>query len=694
MRIWALLLISFVGLAQKIDRKAVVERHIVTLNQVDTLGALSVGNGHFAFTVDVTGLQSFPMEYSKGIPLGTQADWGWHAFPNTSNFKRSETYRDALYAGRKVSYALQGHQNVRKDSATEYFRQNPHRIHLGHWGFRIYSKTGKVLGISDLKSIVQRLNPYTGEIHSHFEVDGIPVDVSTFALHQDDGVQVKVKSTLLKTGQLRFFVDYPFPSQSFVDEGGNYQEGGHFTNIQRISSRQIQILHNMDRLSYQTFVRSSVEFRFKKELNHHYELSPISCDEIQFAVSYGHKPIVGLKEARVSNRKVFEHFWKSGGMIDFSKTNDPRAKELERRMILSLYLTRIQSVGNEPPQETGLTYNSWYGRPHLEMTWWHLMHFGYWGRSELMEPALKWYEKNLGEARKLAGRQGFAGVRWQKMTDPTGGESPSSVGSFLLWQQPHIIEMLDLIAQSKPISFRKRYAKMVQETAEGMYSLMSWDDSTKTYRLGPGFIPAQESLPYAQTYNAPLELAAWYQGLKKAQDWRISLGLKPVKEWDEAFAHFPTLPEFNGIYQAAAGIGDGYQNPRFVSDHPAVLGAMGMLGPLPSTDTLKMNNTLQKILKTWNWASTWGWDYPLMAMTAVRLKDADLAVNLLLMPQEKNRYLINGHNYQDKRLRLYLPGNGGLLMTLAWMAKGSLGNSSYVGFPQEWHVEVDGFGFK
>jgi hypothetical protein len=236
MRIWALLLISFVGLAQKIDRRVVVERHIVKLNQVDTLGALSVGNGHFAFTVDVTGLQSFPMEYSKGIPLGTQADWGWHAFPNTSNFQRSETYRDALYAGRKVSYALQGHQNTRKDSATEYYRQNPHRIHLGHWGFRIYSKTGKLLGLPDLKSIAQRLNPYTGEVHSHFEVEGIPVDVITFALHQDDGVQVMVKSALLKTGQLRFYVDYPFPSQAFVDEGVNFKAGGHSTNIKRLST--------------------------------------------------------------------------------------------------------------------------------------------------------------------------------------------------------------------------------------------------------------------------------------------------------------------------------------------------------------------------------------------------------------------------------------------------------------------------
>jgi hypothetical protein len=280
------------------------------------------------------------------------------------------------------------------------------------------------------------------------------------------------------------------------------------------------------------------------------------------------------------------------------------------------------------------------------------------------------------------------------MTDPSGGESPSSVGSFLLWQQPHIIEMLDLIAQSKPISFRQRYAKMVQETAEGMYSLMSWDDSTKTYRLGPGFIPAQESLPYASTYNAPLELAAWYQGLKKAQDWRLRLGLKPEEKWTHVLTHFPGLPEYNGIYQASTGIGDGYQNPRFVSDHPAVLGAMGMLAPLSSTDSSKMKNTLQRVLNTWNWSSTWGWDYPLMAMTAARLKESDLAINLLLMPQEKNRYLLNGHNYQDKRLRLYLPGNGGLLTTLAWMAKGNLGDANFGGFPSDWDVRVEDFSIK
>lgn len=78
----AFLLISLSLSAQNIDRKQVVERnnpHVVTM---DSLNSLSVGNGGFAMTVDGTGLQSFPKSYSKGVPLGTMSDWGWHSFAN------------------------------------------------------------------------------------------------------------------------------------------------------------------------------------------------------------------------------------------------------------------------------------------------------------------------------------------------------------------------------------------------------------------------------------------------------------------------------------------------------------------------------------------------------------------------------------------------------------------------------------
>lgn len=60
-----------------IDREALVDRNSPQVTAFDSLASLSVGNGEFAFTVDATGLQTFPEMYTKGVPLGTQSQWGW-----------------------------------------------------------------------------------------------------------------------------------------------------------------------------------------------------------------------------------------------------------------------------------------------------------------------------------------------------------------------------------------------------------------------------------------------------------------------------------------------------------------------------------------------------------------------------------------------------------------------------------------
>ena len=52
------------------------------LRRLDPESPLSVGNGEFAFTVDVTGLQTFAEAYEQTIPLGTLSQWGWHTAPN------------------------------------------------------------------------------------------------------------------------------------------------------------------------------------------------------------------------------------------------------------------------------------------------------------------------------------------------------------------------------------------------------------------------------------------------------------------------------------------------------------------------------------------------------------------------------------------------------------------------------------
>jgi protein-glucosylgalactosylhydroxylysine glucosidase len=42
----------------------------------------------------------------------------------------------------------------------------------------------------------------------------------------------------------------------------------------------------------------------------------------------------------------------------------------------------------------------------------------------LLEKSLAWYKKIEPKARQIAMRQGYDGVRWQKMTDNKGEESP------------------------------------------------------------------------------------------------------------------------------------------------------------------------------------------------------------------------------------------------------------------------------
>jgi hypothetical protein len=74
----------------------------------------------------------------------------------------------------------------------------------------------------------------------------------------------------------------------------------------------------------------------------------------------------------------------------------------------------------------------------------------------------------------------------------------------------------------------------------------------------------------------------------------------------------------------------------------------------------------------------------MVTMCATRLGKPDKAIDALLMDVQKNRYLKNGHNYQDDRLRIYLPGNGGLLTAIAMMCAGYDGNqTNHPGIPSE-----------
>ena len=95
LKLFSLLLAALVTLpafAQPIDRAAVVARHAVRNTGINPESALTVGNGDFAVTVDVTGLQSLErIYYDNGLPLETRNTWSWHSFPNPDDLRFEDT---------------------------------------------------------------------------------------------------------------------------------------------------------------------------------------------------------------------------------------------------------------------------------------------------------------------------------------------------------------------------------------------------------------------------------------------------------------------------------------------------------------------------------------------------------------------------------------------------------------------------
>jgi len=699
--IFFLLLLTTGVYAQRINRESLVKRHTIHINKIDSLSSLSVGNGRFAFTVDATGMQSFPDAYAKGVPLGTQSDWGWHSFPNTDNYKREEALRTYDLEGRKISYVVQIKEPDHAKKAVDYYRVNPHRLQLGNVGMEIKKKDGTAANASDIKDIDQQLDLWTGIIHSKFTVEGEPVEVFTACDDQQEAVAFRIISPLLNEQRISVRLRFPYPNGQFKDVGNNWgTDELHKSTPLALRDYGLLISRKLDSTTYRVNTFWTGSTQWKQVGPHYFILTPavVKNNSWELTVNFCQmtkKEVGNFTLISKSSTAFWKRFWNSGGAVDFSGSTDPRAHELERRVILSQYLTRIQCASAYPPQETGLTYNSWYGKPHLEMHWWHAAHYAQWGRPQLLEQSLDWYFKVADKARAIAKRQGFDGLRWQKMTDHSGEETPSSVGAFLIWQQPHFIYMAEqLYRQKKDPAVLKKYSKLLFETAEFMASFPTKDPVTQKYNLGKGLIPAQECFDAVSTFNPTYELSYWSWALEMAQQWRIRTGLSRNANWDNIINNLAPLPQLNGVYLAAGNTPDCYtKGSKYLTDHPAVLGAYSTIPAANGLDTAVMNRTYDIVLKMWDWNETWGWDYPLIAMTAARLHRPEDAVNALLMPVRTNTYLINGHNYQDERLTIYLPGNGGLLNAVALMCTGAdADKEKNIGFPKDgtWKVRWEG----
>jgi hypothetical protein len=676
-----------------IDRKALVSRHSPSIQKLDPLSPLSVGNGEFAFTADITGLQTFPTEYENRMPLCTMSQWGWHQAPLPVGLD-ANGFRLTQYDthGRSVGYRT---GSSGQTELYNWLRENPHRLHLGRIGLRLKRENEGEAQSQDLSEVEQRLDLWTGILTSRFKFNGRPVIVKTAVHPTLDLLAVVIESRLIQEGKLavRFAFPYGSPGMGAADWK---QPSKHESKIIHQQVHRVDLQRRFETDEYVVAIDWSSEASFKLDDEHTFLLTPSrESRRIEFVTVFSPKTwqrrLPGPSETFTASADHWQRFWTEGGAIELAGSKDHRALELERRVVLSQYLTAIQCSGSIPPQETGLTVNSWYGKFHLEMHWWHAAHFALWNRIALLEKSLNWYDEILPRGRELARSQDYSGVRWPKMVGPDGRDSPSPIGPLLIWQQPHPVFYAELCYQThRDRATLDRYRRIVFESAEFMASFAYFEKEKQRYVLGPPLIPAQENHPARETWNPTFELAYWSYGLKIAQRWRERLGITRDARWDNVIAQLATLPARNGVYLAHENCPQTYSERNY--DHPSMLGALGML-PGDGVDRETMRRTLRRVMEEWQWDKTWGWDYPLAAMTAARLGEAQIAVDALMMMTAKNRYLPNGHNWQRDNLPCYLPGNGGLLYAVALMAGGWRGsNKAHApGFPADgsWSVKSE-----
>jgi hypothetical protein len=711
--------------ATKLDRRRTVRAHNPVLTTAHPTGVLTVGNGDIALSVDVSGLQTFPAFHELvpdprrvvrdglsglppqreraydpddfQIPLRTQSTWGWYRTGTTRELSLRDAVTRYETARGSVPYLdRMGLQRAADPIPEElepgaWFQLNPRRAHLGRLALVRTRGATPLDGPRLIRDARTELDLWSGRVQASYTIEGEPVAVTTVADPEAHRFAARVVSPLLRRG---YGVAWVFDTQP-DDLAGFELPLKESTLWTQRGERRWTALRGVESTSYGVDVVTTGVLRDVGGGDAVVAVADEGPEDgaVEIVVTLfpgatapretGVAP--AFAQVRDDAAAWWESYWESGAAVSLAGSTDPRAHELERRIVLSQYLTAVNGAGTTPPAETGLTYNTWSGKFHLEMHWWHGAHFPLWGRGHLLERSLGWYHDALPAAAETARRQGYRGARWPKQTDPSAQESPSAIGVFLLWQQPSVIHLLELLRQEgRDETFLREHYPLVEATAEFMADVVEERDGR--YALVPPLIPAQESYlaGRATNTNPTFELAYWSWALRVANEWRERLGLPPRADWQRVSRGMSTptvLPD--GTYAALES------PPQLVrEDHPSMLMALGWLPDTALVDPDIMAATLDAVWRDWNLQTSWGWDYPVLAMTAARLGDVGRALDGLLLPSPKNEFLPNGHNPQIPGfLSLYLPSNGGLLAAVAHIVA-AIDRGAYV--PDGWCITAEG----
>jgi hypothetical protein len=531
-------------------------------------------------------------------------------------------------------------------------------------------------------------------------------------------VAVRIQSPLLTNTQLQVALDFSYPEHSFrwgpnlIREPhlGNWDTPEkHRTSLLRRGESRVDLRREADGMAYHIglawrgnlSVSAPGPDQSKPDLvTHSVQLSGARTNVLEILCAFSPEPLPdrlpSFEETKAASAKELQAYWKTGGAMDLSGSRDERWKELERRVVLSQYVMRVNSTGSTPPQECGLLSDSWCGKFHLEMTAWHGAHFMFWGRPGCTEGWVNWMRQiGLPSARREAQAEGWAGAKWLKTPDPLGRWESWDHGPNRVTQNIHPFYWAELWYRTRPTpQTLGAWKDIIFETAQFLADFVVWDEKTRRYILGPPVMSGAEAASGFQDWNPTSELNYWAFALKTAQKWRERLGMPREPRWDHILQHLSRPPVADGLYIDAESAPTRWNREPSTQKwiRPAWFEVFGCI-PGPMIEPSVMEKTYERAaseLRQDIWkGNLWGCDYPMMAMTAARLGKPREAVDWLLHPSSLNQYSANGFC-----AGWYLPGNGGLLWAVAMMAKGWDGapHANAPGFPDDgsWTLRTEG----
>lgn len=589
-------------------KKSDIIKYNLKFNHIDSKNPVTIGNGDFAITLDQTGTQSL-YEIYKDIPLSTMSNKNWF-------YKDKKDIKPSYVDGK--AYML---FNLDNDPNYQINRQYPFKYSFMQ--ILLYDND-KLIDINNIKDVKQELDLYKGIVTSSFNYKEKINKTISFIYQDHDEFNFKLQSD-----NLNLALKFNYPS---------YTKNGYRLDILP------NVLVKEDRITLLYDDKNSLSFKLKSSSNYQIVENTLIFDDNNVSFS------LALDE--IKEGKLLDEFWKcdNGIIID--------NEELVKKMVLSKYLLHVNSTGIYPPQESGLTYNCWNSKFHLEMHLIHSLWNIYNNHVGDLVKSFDYYLSIMPSSLKRASLNGYKGLRFPKMTGPDGEDSPSNIGPLLIWQAPHILFMLqEIYYLYNEENIIKKYEPLISGTIDFMISFLTLKDSK--YQMLDPLLEACESIPLDRCQNPSFELEYWRYTLERQP--KIDTVLYGHQRYDymDITSKIITPKEDDGIYLKTYGVIDKYD---LYKDHPTE-GFLMSFFKSKIVDKEKMVKTIDYILKNMDLSSYWGWDFPFLGLSLLNCGEIEKSIEVTQLNTINNQYLYNGYNTSPRDdLKAYLPGNGAFLI--------------------------------